>query len=605
MKLSVMIFISICFISVIVKAQSINEIRQSGEYLYGLGKSEIYEKADQAALSDLISQISVNIQDSLTVLRAEINGNYKEYARSIVNTYSSGSLSNALRLEEEKGGVCTVIRYLPKADVNKVFESRKLAIFNYTKEGLKAEWKSQIGDALRNFYWADILLRSHPEYNSLKYNDGNDTLLLKVFLPNRINEIFSNIKIKVLEQNYNPEEKYARYTLNLQYKNEDVQNLDYTYKFKNSWSGTIGAANGLAFLEFYGDDAKKDKEIKIRVEYMYRDKAFFDKDVQSVLSSDLDLPYFSRCELTAQLARVKTENLPLSVNVDSKEKVSKIAERTFKDKFQVLLTSIEKNQVFPDTSLFTPYGLKAYNQLIRYGNAKLLTDNNNLEIIKINNELMIRSVPMKFSFSKKRSFIENVVFVLNSQNKIDEINFSLSKTAIDDILSKEDRFASEKVKYFLIRFMENYKTAYCLKRLDYLQKIFDEDALIIVGKIVKKSNHPTDSYYSKLSTEEVTYQRLSKEQYLSNLKQVFNLNEFVNIQFEDNTVKKAKKDIDIYGIQIAQYYTSGTYADKGYLFLMIDLRDTLNPIIHVRTWQPKKNRNGSIYGLEDFPFETI
>lgn len=194
---------------------------------------------------------------------------------------------------------------------------------------------------------------------------------------------------------------------------------------------------------------------------------------------------------------------------------------------------------------------------------------------------------------------------LNSQDKIDEINFSLSETAIKDILSKEDRFAVAEVKYFLIRFMENYKTAYCLKRLDYLQKIFDEDALIIVGKIVKKSNHPTDSYYSKLSNEEVTYQRLSKEQYLSNLKRVFDLNEFVNIQFEDNTVKKAKKDVDIYGIQIAQYYTSETYADKGYLFLMIDLRDTLNPLIHVRTWQPQKNEDGSIYGLEDFPFDTM
>ncbi len=605
MKLPVIIFISLWSISLNLEAQSITEIRKSGRYLYGLGKSEVYEKADQAALSDLISQISVNVEDSLTILRTEIEGDYKEYAHSVVNTYSSGSLSNALRLEEERGGAYTVIRYLPKTDLNKIFESRKQAIINYTKEGLRAEWKLQIGDALRNFYWANILLRSHPEYNSLKYVEGNDTLQLKVFLPNRINEIFSNIEIEVQEQSYKPEEKYARYTLNLKYKNKDIQNLDYTYKFKNSWSGTVDAANGLAFLEFYGDDAKKDKEIKIRVEYMYRDKAFFDKDVQSVLSSDLDLPYFNRCELTAHLDKVKTENPPLLVDVESKEKISKIEKQSFKDKFQSLLTAIEKNEVFSDTSLFTADGLKAYNQLIRYGNAKLLTDNNNLEIIKINNESMVRSVPMKFSFSKNRDFVEDVVFILNNQGKIDDLNFSLSETAINDILSKEDRFASQEVKFFLIRFMENYKTAYCLKRLDYLQKIFDEDALIIVGKVVKKSNRPDDSYYSNFSNEEVTYQKLSKKQYLSNLKRVFDLNEFVNIHFEDNTIKKAKKDINIYGIQIAQHYTSASYADKGYLFLMIDLRDTLNPLIHVRTWQPQKNKDGSIYGLEDFPFETL
>jgi hypothetical protein len=391
----------------------------------------------------------------------------------------------------------------------------------------------------------------------------------------------------------------------LKYKNEDIQNLDYTYKFKNSWSGSVSAANGLASLEFYGDDAKKDKKIKIRVEYMYRNKAFFDKDVQSVFSSDLDLPYFSQCELTAQLDKIKTKEHSVSVNVESKNKISKTTERTFREKFQGLLDAIEKNQIINDASLFTPDGMKAYNELIRYGNAKLLTENNNLEIIKLNDESMVRSIPMKFSFSGNRDFIENVVFILNDESKIDDVNFSLSETGIDDILSKEDRFASQEVKYFLIRFMENYKTAYCLKRLAYLQKIFDEDALIIVGKVVKKSNRPTDAYYSNFSTEEVTYQRLSKEQYLSNLERVFSLNEFVNIHFEDNTVKKAKKDVDIYGIQIAQHYTSATYADKGYLFLMIDLRDTLNPLIHVRTWQPQKNKDGSIYGLEDFPFETM
>jgi hypothetical protein len=35
---------------------------------------------------------------------------------------------------------------------------------------------------------------------------------------------------------------------------------------------------------------------------------------------------------------------------------------------------------------------------------------------------------------------------------------------------------------------------------------------------------------------------------------------------------------------------------------MIDLNDTLNPKIYVRTWQPQKNPDGSIYGLADFHF---
>jgi hypothetical protein len=34
-----------------------------------------------------------------------------------------------------------------------------------------------------------------------------------------------------------------------------------------------------------------------------------------------------------------------------------------------------------------------------------------------------------------------------------------------------------------------------------------------------------------------------------------------------------------------QSYASTTYADEGYLFLLIDFRET-DPLIYVRAWQP-------------------
>lgn len=227
-------------------AQSIKQIRESGKYLYGIGQSEVYEKADQQALSDLISQISVRVEDSLSILRTENKGDYKEYARSIINTYSSATLNNALRIEEEENGIYKVVRYLPKEELYKIFDKREKAIIEYTKEGIRCEWKMQLGDALRNFYWADVLLRSHPDYNNMKFCVEKDTSLLKVFLPNRINEIFSNINVEVLEHAFKPEDKYMKYTLGLKYKTEDIQSLDYSYKYKNAWSSIISTNNGLA-----------------------------------------------------------------------------------------------------------------------------------------------------------------------------------------------------------------------------------------------------------------------------------------------------------------------------------------------------------------------
>lgn len=602
--------ISLLLITVIsvsfVPAQTIKQIRESGKYIYGVGQSEVYEKADQQALSDLISQISVRVEDSLTILRTEEDGDYKENVRSIINTYSSATLTHALRIEEEENGMYKVVRYLAKVELYKIFEKRGKAILEYTKAGIRAEWTLQIGDALRNYYWAYILLRSHPDYNAMKFFNENDTVLLHVFLPNRINEIFSNINIAVLEDDYKPDDKYIKYTLGLKYKNEDIQNLDYSFKYKNSWSSTISANNGMACIEYYGDDAGKYRDISIRVEYKYQDKAFFDKDVQSVLFSELDLPYFNKCEIKTQVdTRIETKEIKSGIAVTRLNDINDRANETITKNLQKLITYIEQKNINVDPSIFTDEGLNAYNKLIKYGNATILNQSNELKIVKVNNEFFVRSIPMKFTFSRNHQFVENVIFIFDGQGKITDINFSISHVAINDILSKEDRFATQEEKYFLIRFMENYKTAYCLKRIDYIQNVFDEDALIIVGNILKKQKLPENPYYSGLSTNEISYQRLTKSEYMERLKKIFSYNEFVNIHFEDNIVKKANKDINIFGIQIAQHYTSDTYADKGYLFLLIDLRDTLKPVIHVRTWQPQKNEDGSIYGLEDFPFDKL
>jgi len=214
--------------------------------------------------------------------------------------------------------------------------------------------------------------------------------------------------------------------------------------------------------------------------------------------------------------------------------------------------------------------------------------------------VIVRSVPMKFSYpNNNREFIEQVVFTFNHESKIEAISFSVGDKAIADIEDKGDRFGTIEDKYVLISFLENYKTAYCLKRLDYIEEIFADNALIIVGHVVKQAE-PIDGMYARAGGKKVEFIELSKMEYVARLRKVFNSNEFVNIHFEDNIVKRLNGDSKIYGIQLKQDYTSASYADKGYLFLMIDLNDSINPKIYVRTWQPEKNEDGSIFGLSDF-----
>ena len=588
-------------------SQTKDEIRNSGNYLYGFGVSEIYEKADHEALDDLISQISVSVESKFEYHQIDSNFIYREYAKSVIKTYSSTSLNGANRIEEKKNGFFNVIRYIRKEDLSKMFAKRQRSIIEYVTAGIQAETKFQIADALRNFYWANILLRGHPSYASMSYPYQKDSVLLKIFLPSKINEIFSHITIEILETTYNENDKTGQYTLCFKYCNNPVQSLDYSYKLKNTWTSIINVNNGLAFIEFFSANMKVDDEITIRIEYIFREQSFFDKDVQAMLASDIDMPYFSTCEKRLRLGNGREVDIQQNANIISFKKYDRIEDidiKIIKTNFEEVVNNLPFKKAAINHDLFTEEGYLAYQKLIEYGDAIPLLRTNEVKIIKINNEIIVRSVPMRFIFSKKRGFTEDVVFIFNEEGKIKDINFSLSQITIDDILSKEDRFATNEEKYIIIHFLENYKTAYCLKRLDFIENVFDEDALIIVGHVVKKYKQADNINYGNLSQEEVTYQKFTKGEYINRLKRLFLLNEFINIHFEDTDVRKAKKDYKVYGIQIAQHYTSDSYADKGYLFLLLDLRDSLNPIIHVRTWQPKKDENGSVYGIEDFPFES-
>ena len=92
--------------------------------------------------------------------------------------------------------------------------------------------------------------------------------------------------------------------------------------------------------------------------------------------------------------------------------------------------------------------------------------------------------------------------------------------------------------------------------------------------------------------------RRSKAEYLEELERCFKSNEFINIRFADNTIEKAGRGGEVYGIHIKQDYYSTNYGDNGYLFLMVDLNDPKQPIIKVRVWMPE--RDPDFFGLSNF-----
>lgn len=260
-----------------------------------------------------------------------------------------------------------------------------------------------------------------------------------------------------------------------------------------------------------------------------------------------------------------------------------------------LIAAVQKKEYESVKRLFANEGFEIYNSILNYGRAVMIREPD-LRYLQYGDDVIVRSIPMRFSFPhNNRDFVEDVVVHFNKRGLIHNITFGLYQVALSDVIQKD--VWSQEVRWVLINFLENYKTAFALKRLDYIESIFDDEALIIVGRVVQPSSH-RENWYS--DNPIVIQTRYSKQQYIRNLRHAFNSNEYINIRFYDNTISKAGRGGEVYGIQIKQDYFSSNYGEAGYLFLMVDVNQPDAPVIHVRTWQPHKNPDGSIYGLPDF-----
>jgi len=582
----------------ILFAQTINEIKSNHSiYLWGEGAGVTIKKADKEALAMLISQISTQVESSFTLLKDEMlqNGNSEEFNEtfhSVIKTYSGATLKNTERIIIREEPDAKVLRYIKRDEIVKIFQDRKEKILGFVKNADKSIEKNQIADGLRYYYWALTLLKSHPDGANIEYVDdkGNNQLLV-TWLPMQINNVFANININVAEQEIH--DGYTTFILNINYNNIPITNFDYEYWNGSDYSNLVSARNGIGLVELYGISAKTDK-IKIKAEYIFEGEARIDRELEDVLTKIDPIPFRnSYYSITAKV--IETAKQPISMKADDAILTEVTNKYLYQKSIHKIINSIKLKEYSNAENEFTPEGYQIFTKLINYGNAKVL-GMPELKYVIFNNKVICRSIPMSFNFkTNNKQFIENVVFHFNEKGKVENITFALSQIAVDDIVKRTNWKEYDRI--ILIDFLENYKTAYALKRINYIEQIFADDALIITGSVVKVKPNEQNRYKDN---KIIKYNRQTKQQYIKNLKYSFNSKEYVNLEFEDSRIRKSGKGGDIYGIQIKQNYYSSNYGDEGYLFLLVDLNDTNNPIIHVRTWQPNVINNDGIYGLGDF-----
>lgn len=591
------IIIIACLLPIRAMAQEemeeVNRIKADhNTYLYGEGYGETEANADKEAMANLMSKISVQVSSDIEINEQQVNTaegiDATSVVESVVKTYTAGTLKNTQSIIVTPAPKAYVVRYIKKTEIERVFKAREELIYDYLRGAKEAEKVYRIADALRYYYWASCLLMSMQHPQEIRYRVDGEMHLLASWIPEQIRDILSQLKAEVTKI------EDLEVSLLFTYKGQPVTNLDFCYWDGMNYSNLCSVNNGVSLIEMRpGADTGK---LKLQYEYAFENQMQQVPELKQLMQLFKRIPY-RESDVTVVAGKKAEQKRAMEVYQASVATAGAATHavvveqpKEFTKTIDKIITAIKTKNYASVKEQFTDGGYEMFDKLLHYGNATVL-GNPQLNFYQMNDRVICRSVPMRFTFkNNNRTLIEDVTFTFNNDGKIESVAFGLDKAARDDIFNRDAAAWNDSVRMVIATFLENYKTAFALKRLDYIQSIFDDDAIIIVGHMTKqaKKNMENGKY---IDNQLVKYTRLDKNTYIKNLERSFKSNQFINIRFTDNEVKKMGKGGQTYGILIHQDYYSSTYGDTGYLFLMVDLNDMDQPIIKVRTWQPNRDPN--------------
>lgn len=186
----------------------------------------------------------------------------------------------------------------------------------------------------------------------------------------------------------------------------------------------------------------------------------------------------------------------------------------------------------------------------------------------------------------------------SEEQKYRELTISLNKAGIItgvrlawemeegvvSILKKSSTVTDTRERLEILKWVEDFRCYYNEKNLHALGQIYSEDALIITGSVVMQQKRSAD--FHKMLEGNVSYKVQSKQEYLNKLASVFKNNRKIDVKFDNIEVQRHGSKPHLYGVTLRQQWTSGSYHDEGWLFLMWDFNNPDYPQIYVRTWQP-------------------
>ncbi len=589
--------------AVFARAENWDYVVNSGEYYYGIGTAATEPEASQLALAEMMGMIATQVSSDFQLLTDETSHNgsfdHKTQVLNCIKTYSQGSLTNVGILQRGKEPKISVLRFMKRSELYRIYEGRIAKAKDMVQMADEAQRRGKIDMALQYYYWAYSLVRSVQRPNEVKDDNGR---LMVNWIPQRIDETLAAVSVSF--------EKREGDCVDLlfNYQGKPVSSIEFNYN--DGRAQCQGSAkDGRGMMEMvpgYETDT-----YHLSIEYEYKGQARGDAEMQGVLDviSPKVFPKAAiqvKGKVTASARKQAQKSDPTGVRLQPAASQTVAQTQDYADVAAKVIEAIRQRNTTEAARYFTFEGKEMFRQLIGYGTGRVVGTPSLTFFKSSDGRVVARGLQMSFSFSQgtKKTFVEDVVLTFNQDKQIESLAFGLGQQAENDILCKQAPGWKDETREMLMEFLENYKTAYCLKRIDYIRDIFADDAIIIIGNVTRRTGTPSgqERPVSVGGQQIIQYNRYTKNEYLNNLQRCFKRNEFINLRFTNNDIQwlEKYKNEEIFAIQIGQEYNSSTYGDKGYLFLLVNMTNHEQPQIKVRTWQPNEVDMDKIYNAGDF-----
>lgn len=577
-------------------------------YISGTGFGADPEEAYNAAVHDMVRQISQNVSGSsygqvTEETQSDGTVNTTEQFSSVVESYTTPASLEGVQVVA-LGGAPDFERfvYMPRENIRKMHDRRRRNVADLARSGVKARDKGKVDDALRHLYRAYVLLQSLPDASDVREKIDGEEQNLDSWLPEAMRDIVNKVSFGIASVSDDEEatDKGTKLVeMTVMYDGEPATTCTFKYDNGTGYSPLITARDGMALLELPADVPMK--PLKLYVEYLFKNENHANAELKPLLDSfkgaglvaNEFLINNTKKELKADKKEAKQFQELVAAGADEGiDELSRDDKSPYVGLMEKIIWAINNHKYDDVKDICTPEGWMLFERMMKYGKVRILgkATRDTYEFYPYRDEVMCRSVPMSFTFSKGRQFTEDVTFTFNKDRKLTSLGFGLGSIARKDIFSKQGAAWTDDKKMVLVNFLENYRTAFALGLQDYIESIFDDDAVIIVGHVTKKLEKvKSGEGFGLAQKDQITYSQKSKKEYMEQLRRCFASQEFINLRFTDTDVERSGVGGETYALQLKQDYISQTYGDQGYLFLFVDFNDPDKPVIHIRTWQPERN----------------